>query len=74
MTPSVNINLIPDHVPAAQEQLQTLRETQVELQKHLDYLQKAKDDKRPPQLMIGQRVWLEGCNLHVRGLAKLLPK
>jgi chromodomain-containing protein len=33
-----------------------------------------KDDKRPPQLTIGQRVWLEGCNLHVRGPAKLLPK
>ncbi len=26
------------------------------------------------QLTIGQRVWLEGCNLHIRGLAKLLPK
>jgi chromodomain-containing protein len=24
--------------------------------------------------MIGQKVWLEGCNLHVRGPAKLLPK
>jgi chromodomain-containing protein len=74
MTPSINIDLIPDHVPATQEQLQTLQETRAELQKHLDRLQEAKDDKRPPQLMIGQRVWLEGCNLHVRGPAKLLPK
>jgi hypothetical protein len=46
----------------------------VELQKHLKHLQMAKDDKRPPQLTIGQRVWLEGCNLHIRGPAKLLPK
>src|SRR5258708_36585775 len=28
----------------------------------------------PPQLTIGQRVWLEGCNLHVSGPAKLRPK
>jgi chromodomain-containing protein/p58 integrase-like protein len=33
-----------------------------------------KDDKRPPQLTVGQRVWLEGRNLHIRGPAKLLPK
>jgi hypothetical protein len=74
MTPSVNIDLIPDHVPAAQEWLQTLQETRVDLQKHLDHLQKAKDDKKPPQLTMGQRVWLEGRNLHVQGPAKLLPK
>jgi chromodomain-containing protein len=74
MTPSVNVDLIPDHVPATQEQLQTLQETQVELQKCLDHLQKVKDNKRPPQLTVGQRVWLEGRNLHVRGPAKLLPK
>jgi hypothetical protein len=74
MTPSVNTNLIPDHVPAAQERLQTLQETWAKLQKHLDHLQEAKDDKRLPQLTMGQRVWLEGRNLHVRGLAKLLPK
>jgi hypothetical protein len=65
MTPSVNIDLIPDHVPAAQEQLQTLQKTRMELQEHLDHLQKVKDDKRPPQLTVEQRVWLEGCNLHV---------
>jgi hypothetical protein len=58
MRPSVNIDLIPDHVPAAQERLQTLQKTRVELQK-------VKDDKRPPQLAIGQRVWLEGRNLHI---------
>jgi chromodomain-containing protein len=72
--PSVNIDLIPDHVPAAQERLQTLQKTRVELQECLDHLQKVKDDKRLPQLAIGQRVWLEGRNLHIRGLAKLLPK
>jgi hypothetical protein len=74
ITPSVNIDLIPDHVPATQEQLQTLQKVRAELQEHLDHLQKAKDDKRPPQLTVGQRVWLEGRNLHVRGPAKLLPK
>jgi hypothetical protein len=74
MTPSINIGLIPDHIPATQEQLQTLQKTRIELQEHLDHLQKAKEDKRPPQLTIGQRVWLEGRNLHVQGLAKLLPK
>jgi hypothetical protein len=52
----------------------TLQETQAELQKQLNHLQMVKDDKTPPQLAIGQRVWLEGCNLHVRGPAKLLPK
>jgi hypothetical protein len=74
MTPSVNINLIPNHIPAAQERLQTLQETWAELQKCLNRLQEAEDDKRPPQLTVGQRVWLEGHNLHIRGLAKLLPK
>jgi chromodomain-containing protein len=74
MTPSVNIDLIPDHVPAAQERLQTLQKTQTELQERLDHLQKVKDNKSPPQLTIGQRVWLEGRNLHIRGPAKLLPK
>jgi hypothetical protein len=33
-----------------------------------------KDNKMPPQLAIGQKVWLEGRNLHIRGPAKLLPK
>jgi p58 integrase-like protein len=33
-----------------------------------------KDDKSPPQLTVGQRVWLEGHNLHIQGPAKLLPK
>jgi integrase-like protein/reverse transcriptase-like protein len=65
MTPSVNIDLIPDHVPAAQERLQTLQKTQKELQEHLNHLQKVKDDKKPPQLTVGQRVWLEGRNLHI---------
>jgi chromodomain-containing protein len=51
-----------------------LQETQVELQKHLNRLQKVKDNKKPPQLTIEQRVWLEGRNLHVGGPAKLLPK
>jgi hypothetical protein len=74
MKPSVNIDLIPDHVLTAQECLQTLQETQVELQKHLNHLQEAKDNKRPPQLTVGQRVWLEGHNLHIREPAKLLPK
>jgi chromodomain-containing protein len=73
-TPSVNVDLIPDHVSTAQERLQTLHKMQTELQKHLNLLQKAKDNKRPPQLMVGQRVWLEGHNLHIRGPAKLLPK
>jgi chromodomain-containing protein len=74
MRPSVNMDLIPDQVPAAQERLQTLQDTQAELQKCLEHLQMVKDNKRPPQLTIGQRVWLEGCNLHVKGPAKLLPK
>jgi integrase-like protein/chromodomain-containing protein len=74
MTPSVNIDLIPDHIPAAQERLQTLQRTRAELQERLDRLQKVKDNKSPPQLTVGQRVWLEGCNLHIRGPAKLLPK
>jgi integrase-like protein/chromodomain-containing protein/p58 integrase-like protein len=74
MTPSVNIDLIPDHVPATQERLQILQKTRTELQERLDHLQKVKDSKSPPQLTIGQRVWLEGRNLHIRGPAKLLPK
>jgi reverse transcriptase-like protein/integrase-like protein/chromodomain-containing protein len=74
ITPSIDIGLIPDHIPAAQEWLQTLQETRVELQECLDRLQKAKDDKKLPQLIVGQRVWLKGRNLHVRGPAKLLPK
>jgi hypothetical protein len=38
MTLFVNMDLIPDHIPAIQERLQTLQETQAELQKCLDYL------------------------------------
>src|SRR5258708_28103050 len=74
MKPHVNTDLIPDTVPAAQERIQTLHQTCMDLQAWLDQLQKVKDNKTPPQLTIGQRVWLEGCNLHVRGPAKLLPK
>jgi chromodomain-containing protein len=74
MMPSVNIDLIPDHIPATQERLQTLQKTRTELQERLDHLQKVKDNKSPPQLTVGQRVWLEGRNLHIRGPAKLLPK
>ncbi len=74
MKPSVNIDLIPDNMPAAQERIQTLHQTCADLQTRLDHLQKVKDNKSPPQLTIGQRVWLEGRNLHIRGLVKLLPK
>src|SRR5713226_8055989 len=74
MKPSVNIDLIPDTVPATQERIQTLHQTRTNLQAHLDQLQKVKDNKMLPQLTIGQRVWLEGHNLHIRGPAKLLPK
>ena len=74
MKPSVNIDLIPDNMPAAQERIQTLHQTCTDLQAHLDHLQKVKDNKTLPQLTIGQRVWLEGRNLRIRGPAKLLPK
>ena len=74
MKPSVNIDLIPDNIPAVQERIQTLHQTCINLQTHLDQLQKVKDTKMLPQLTIGQRVWLEGHNLHIRGPAKLLPK
>ncbi len=74
MKPSVNIDLIPDNVPATQERIQTLHQTHVDLQEHLDHLQKVKESRILPQLTIGQRVWLKGHNLHIRGLAKLLPK
>src|SRR5258708_19767847 len=74
MKPSVNVDLIPDNIPAAQERIQTLHQTCIDLQAHLDQLQKVKDNKMPPQLTVGQRVWLKGCNLHIRGPAKLLPK
>src|SRR5258707_14486419 len=74
MKPSVNVDLIPDNVLAAQERIQVLHQTRVDLQARLDQLQKDKDNKIPSQLTIRQRVWLEGCNLRIRGLAKLLPK
>ena len=76
MKPSVNIDLIPDNVPATQERIQTLHQTHVDLQEHLDHHmpQKVKESRILPQLTIGQRVWLKGHNLHIRGLAKLLPK
>src|SRR5260370_9757677 len=53
---------------------QTLHQTCINLQAQLDQLQKVKDNKTLHQLTIGQRVWLEGRNLHIRGPAKLLPK
>ncbi len=74
MKPSVNIDLILDNMPATQERIQTLHQTRTNLQACLDQLQKVKDNRTPPQLTVGQRVWLEGRNLHIRGPAKLLPK
>src|SRR5258708_19311340 len=40
MKPSVNIDLIPDNMPAAQERIQTLHQTCKDLQAWLDQLQK----------------------------------
>src|SRR5260370_565137 len=52
MKPSVNIDLIPDNVPAAQERIQTLHQTHIDLQERLDHLQKVKDNRTPPQLNV----------------------
>ena len=72
--PQVNVKLIDENVPAALEWLQLLEEFRKEVQTWLEQLQKGKDVKVPTEMKVEDKVWLEGKNLSVTGLWKLLPQ
>ncbi len=72
--PQVNIQLIKGNTPAADIRLKELEEARQEVQKNLEVQQSRKDDKRMTEMKTGDKVWLEGKNLHITGTHKLLPK
>ncbi len=54
--------------------LEELEETRQEVQKSLEARQVQKDDRRTKEMKTGDKVWLEGKNLHVTGTCKLLSR
>ena len=60
--------------PAADIRLKELEEARQEVQRNLEARQSRKEDGRTTKMMTGDKVWLEGKNLHVTGTRKLLPK
>jgi len=65
--PQVNVQLIDGNTPAADVRLKELEEARQEVQRNLEARQSQKDDKRMTEMKTGDKVWLEGKNLHVIG-------
>ncbi len=72
--PQVNIQLINGNTPATDIRLKELEEARQEVQRHLEARQSQKDEGRTMEMKTGDKVWLEGKNLHIIGACKLLPK
>ncbi len=72
--PQVNIQLIDGNTPAANVRLKELKEARQEVQRNLEAQQLWKDEGRMTEMKTGDKVWLEGKNLHIIGTHKLLPK
>ena len=72
--PQVNVQLIDGNIPAMEVRLEELEETRQEVQKSLEARQVQKDDRRTKEMKTGDKVWLEGKNLHVTGTCKLLSR
>ncbi len=70
--PQVNIQLIDGNTPAADVRLKELEEARQEVQKSLEAQQSQRDNRRMMEMKVGNRVWLEGKNLHIIGACKLL--
>ncbi len=72
--PQVDIQLIDGNIPAADVRLKELEEARQEVQKNLEAQQSRRDDRKMMEMKTGNKVWLEGKNLHVIGTHKLLPQ
>jgi len=72
--PQVNIQLIDGNTPATDVRLKELKEARQEVQKNLEARQSQRDNRRTTEMKTGDKVWLEGKNLHVIGTHKLLPQ
>ncbi len=72
--PQVNIQLINGNTPATDIRLKELEEARQEVQKSLEVRQLQRNNGRMMEMKVGDRVWLEGKNLHVIGAHKLLPQ
>ncbi len=72
--PQVNIQLINGNTPAADVRLKELEEARQEVQRNLEARQSQRDNMRTMEMKTGDKVWLEGKNLHVTGTCKLLPQ
>ena len=72
--PQVHVKFIPENVSAAIDRIKDLDQTRQEVQKILETSQKRKQARRLTEMSVGDKVWLEGKNLRVRGIRKLLPK
>jgi len=72
--PQVNIPLIDGNTPATDVRLKELEEARQEVQKSLEAQQSVRDDRKMTEMRTGDKVWLEGKNLHITGTCKLLPR
>ena len=65
---------MPTNVPSSIDRVTQLQKTRQETQRILEELQQSKDGRKTTEMKVGDRVWLEGKNLSIRGTRKLLPK
>ncbi len=72
--PQVNIQLINGNTPAADTRLKELEKARQEVQRSLEARQLMRDNRKMAEMRTGDKVWLEGKNLHVTGTCKLLPQ
>jgi hypothetical protein len=72
--PQVHVKFLPENTPAATDRLKDLSKSREQVQKLLENLQNKKDARKMTEMKVGDLVWLEGKNLHVKGTRKLLPK
>jgi len=66
--------LIDGNTPATDIRLKELEEARQEVQRSLEAQQSHRDNRRMMEMKTGDKVWLEGKNLHVIGAHKLLPR
>jgi hypothetical protein len=72
--PQVHVKFLSENVPIAKDRIKHLKDTRIEVQKHLKQLRQRKETRTITEMKVTDQVWLKGKNLHVRGTRKLLPK
>jgi hypothetical protein len=72
--PQVHVKFLPENVPASADRIRLLEDTRKEVQTLLERHQQQKNPRKLTEMKVGEQVWLEGKNLHVKGTRKLLPK